>query len=168
MIYLKYYTSSRALAYEELRSFTRLADSDYLVLKQLCDGYPHPINKSVLIENAWSERVVTESSIKVTIHKLRKVLKEELDMDLEIKSIRHQGYVLDRPATLNEVSDKIFHERLISFEESSPICEDFLEVSHPCNHERKPIVSRFRFIPEVIIFFAIILVIYAYYKIGLL
>lgn len=156
------------MAYEELRSFTRLADSDYLVLKQLCDGYPHPINKSVLIENAWSERVVTESSIKVTIHKIRKVLKEELNMDLEIKSIRHQGYVLSCPVTLHEVSDKIFHERLISFEESSSIGEELITDTKPCIRERKSKVSSIRCIPEAIIALAIVLIIYAYYKIGLL
>lgn len=95
-----YSTSTRRLSTGEISSLSKLAESDYLVLKNLALTFPSGLDKNTLTERAWPGRLVTESSLKVSIYKLRKVLNDELGLKVQILHIRGSGYLLSESITL--------------------------------------------------------------------
>lgn len=105
---IKFLTTSRKLCYLEFLSISKLAESDYLVLEKLSEAYPEACDRDTLLEYAWPGRIVTNSSLKVSIHKLRKILKEELNLNVDVVSVRYKGYVLSSPITMEDWDDNEF------------------------------------------------------------
>ncbi|NOJ24273.1 winged helix-turn-helix domain-containing protein [Vibrio coralliilyticus] len=97
---LIYSTSTRRLSTGNINSLTKLAESDYSVLKNLTLAFPSGLDKETLTELAWPEKIVTESSLKVSIHKLRRVLNDELGLKIQIIYIRGIGYLLSESIAL--------------------------------------------------------------------
>ena len=76
-----------------INKYKKLGKKELLLLDLLLEHVGSVIGKEFIVEAVWTNRVVTDSSVNVTVHNLRQFIKS-VSSNIVIKNFSGVGYVL--------------------------------------------------------------------------
>lgn len=77
----------------DISTYKKLGKRELLLLDFLLKSPTNIIEKELIVKAVWSNRIVTDSSLNVTVHNLRQFIKS-VSSDIIIKNFSGVGYVL--------------------------------------------------------------------------
>lgn len=77
----------------DISKYKKLGKKELLLLDILLQSPENVIEKEFIVKTVWSNRIVTDSSLNVTVHNLRQFIKS-VSSNIIIKNFSGIGYVL--------------------------------------------------------------------------
>jgi len=77
----------------DISTYKKLGKRELLLLDFLLKSPANIIEKELIVKAVWSNRIVTDSSLNVTVHNLRQFIKS-VSSNIIIKNFSGVGYVL--------------------------------------------------------------------------